>query len=169
MSFLSKLLSGKKPSLNDVVELFQGKEKPVSKPAAQTFAPAWQPQSAQAAPVPKGPSGFSWGETMPDEPNQFNYSGTYWQYFEDIFHKEFAAYTVTRQDNPFSGSAIAYYFSQGGGTLLTVELVSQHCDVYKLRRDCGKQGIPYLRFYYDHDGWWNTRAYVVQRITKALG
>ena len=30
------------------------------------------------------------------------------------------------------------------------------------------QGIPYLRFYYNHEGWWNTRSYVTRRIANAL-
>jgi hypothetical protein len=39
---------------------------------------------------------------------------------------------------------------------------------YKLRNECRAQGIPYLRFYYDHDGWWNTRSYVTRRIAGQL-
>ena len=31
-----------------------------------------------------------------------------------------------------------------------------------------KEGVPYLRFYKDHEGWWNARSYVVSRIEKAL-
>ena len=27
----------------------------------------------------------------------------------------------------------------------------------------------YLRFYIDYEGWWNTRAYVDDRVKKALG
>ena len=31
------------------------------------------------------------------------------------------------------------------------------------------QGIPYIRFYYDHEGWWNTKSYVIRRTSEALG
>ncbi len=119
-------------------------------------------------PIPaSGPSGFSWGPTMPDEENQFNFNGTYRQYFEMIFREDFPGYTV-RQETAPNGRRVTYTLLNGGAVALVVEVLSQRCDVYKNRRDCARQGIPYLRFYYDHEGWWNTRAYVVQRIGNAL-
>lgn len=171
MSLLSKLLGGKKPTLTDVVDLLQGKDAQPAKPAAPKPV---SPQNtwSNSRPEPEeaeGPSGVSWGPRMPDEPNQYNYYGTFWEYFEDIFHRDFAEYTVTRQENPRTASVYAYSFSMDGETLLMVELLSRRNDVYKLRSDCRKQGIPYLRFYYDVEGWWNTRAYVIDRIKKALG
>ena len=36
-------------------------------------------------------------------------------------------------------------------------------------QECAAAAIPYLRFYHNHDGWWNTRAYVTQRVRGALG
>ena len=50
-----------------------------------------------------------------------------------------------------------------------VEITAQSADIRKLRRDCERAGMPYLRFYYNHDGWWNARSYVVKRIKTALG
>ncbi len=173
MSLLSKLLGGKKPTISDVVDLLQGKDEPSAKPSRPESASAqntWSAstQNARTEPACEGPSGFSWGERMPDEPNQYNYYGTFWEYFEDIFHRDFAAYTVTRKENPRALSVYTYTFTNDGQTLLVVELISRRNDVYKVRNDCRKQGIPYLRFYYDVDGWWNTRAYVIDRVGKAL-
>ena len=34
--------------------------------------------------------------------------------------------------------------------------------------DVVEKGLPYLRFYFDHEGWWNTRAYVTKRVAEAL-
>ena len=177
MSLLSKLLGGKKPTLSDVVELLQGKEqKPASRPAGTGSAPS--PHStgshfAQASRQETGeetPIGRSWGERMPNEPNQYNYPGTYWDYFADIFNREFAAYRVEVRKNPRSTAIRSYHFSNpDGAPALVVELLSQGCDANQLRRDCRRQGVPYLRFYYDHEGWWNARSYVVRRINEALG
>ena len=55
------------------------------------------------------------------------------------------------------------------GLDIVVELMSENCSVKRTRRDCEAKGIPYRRFYYDHQGWWNTRKYVVTRIRQALG
>lgn len=174
MSLLSKLLSGKKPTLSDVVDLLQGKDALHDQHSHPSSAPAQSGWSASvhnnsAAPVSKATSGVSWGELKPNEPNQYNYYGTFWEYFEDIFHDEFGEYTVTRKENPRARSVYTYYFSKGDGTKLVVELLAKRNEVYKVRDDCRRQGIPYLRFYYDVEGWWNTRAYVTDRIRKALG
>ena len=170
MSLLSKLLNGKKPTISDVVDLLQGKGEASARPGSTAGTnPLSSPvQHTQPESARENPSGVSWGDRMPDEPNQYNYYGTFWEFFEDIFHRDFCEYTVTHQENPRALSAYTYYFSQGDRPLLVVELLSQRNSVYKVRRDCEKQGIPYLRFYYDHKGWWNTRAYVIERIRKAL-
>ena len=63
---------------------------------------------------------------------------------------------------------MVYTFFEGERTALIVELLSRKSDSKKLRQSCRLQGIPYLRFYYDYDGWWNTRAYVDERVGKAL-
>ena len=50
---------------------------------------AAQVSSARDAGAPAAkqpaPSGLSWGEEMPDEPNQFNYPGSYDRYFDNLF------------------------------------------------------------------------------------
>lgn len=170
MSLLSKLLGGKKPTLSEVVDLLQGKEE---KPAAQYTRPVEQSRPVCSSYEPYGeptPIGRSWGERMPDEPNQFNYPGTYIQYFEDIFHTEFAAYRVLRSENPLSEKTTIYtFFDAYDRQVLVVEITAQSADIRKLRRDCERAGMPYLRFYYNHDGWWNARSYVVKRIKTALG
>ena len=118
-------------------------------------------------PAPEA-SGFSWGPTMPDEENQFNFNGTYVQYFEKVFREEFPRYDVQKETSP-NGKRTTFFFRDGGQVAPVVEVLSQSCDVYKHRRDCAARGIPYLRFYHDHEGWWNTRAYVVKRVGEALG
>ena len=47
--------------------------------------------------------------------------------------------------------------------------MSENSEANKLRASCRAQGLPYVRFYYDHDGWWNTRSYVAGRTRAALG
>ena len=180
MGLLSKLFGNDKEAekaakdiVNGLNDLFgsaaaQGGQKPAQQ---QSYQPEQRSYTAPVQEQPvyeEGPSGDSWGPNMPAEPNQYNYYGAFWEYFEDIFHRDFAEYTVTRQENPRTASVYAYSFSMGGETLLMVELLSRRNDVYKLRSDCRKQGIPYLRFYYDVEGWWNTRAYVIDRVRKAL-
>lgn len=169
MSLLSKLLGGKKPSLSDVVELLQGKEqKPASRPVSQQPAytapkPVYQEPEGEPTPI-----GRSWGERMPDEPNQFNYSGNYREYFEEIFRQEFSELRFYREENPRSSKATAYTFYRGTEKALVIEMLAEGCDVYQLRRTCEREGTPYLRFYYNHEGWWNARSYVVKRMRNAL-
>ncbi|MCR5322221.1 MAG: hypothetical protein K6E85_02905 [Lachnospiraceae bacterium] len=112
-------------------------------------------------------SGSSWGDEMPEEENQYNYNGSFTQYFESIFSNEFAAYR-TDKENISNGSRVIYTFYSGTGKALVVELMPDSCSAYKIREDCRKAGVPYLRFYYNHNGWWNTRSYVTGRIKKAL-
>ncbi|MBQ2062766.1 MAG: hypothetical protein II458_08885 [Oscillospiraceae bacterium] len=138
----------------------QAKENDKAEPKLQT--------GSHIDPIPEdGPSGFSWGPTMPDEENQFNFNGTHIEYFEMVFREDFPGYTVRRESSP-NGKRTAFTFLDGGRVALVVEVLAQSCDVYKRRRDCAAQGIPYLRFYYDHEGWWNTRAYVDKRVGDAL-
>ena len=168
MSLLSKLLGGKKPTLSDVVELLQGKEqKPApSKPAYTAPRPA---ESVCEAFVEETPIGRSWGVKMPNEPNQFNYPGNYREYFEEIFREDFSELTFYREQNPLSYKTTSYTFFRGARKVLAIELCAQGTDVYKLRRSCEREGVPYLRFYYDHEGWWNARSYVVRRMREAIG
>lgn len=113
-------------------------------------------------------SGCSWGERMPAEPNQHNFPGSYTEYFESIFREELPQYTVT-SEAVRSGTGTVYTFLNGETKALVIELMSERCSAKALRKECQQAGVPYLRFYYDHDGWWNTRSYVVGRIKSALG
>jgi len=112
-------------------------------------------------------SGNSWGPVMPKEENQFNYKGTYKEYFNDIFRSEFSSYNIEVSDSS-NGRSTVFVFMKGDKRALVVELLSQKSSVYKLRSHCEREKIPYLRYYYDHHGWWNTRSYVTERTRKAL-
>ena len=111
-------------------------------------------------------SGDSWGEEMPAEENQYNYGGTYTEYFENIFSTDFAEY---RTEKTTEYARTAYSFYSGASKVLVVELMPESSSANKLRRECEKAGVAYLRFYYNHYGWWNTRSYVKGRISTALG
>ncbi len=110
-------------------------------------------------------SGDSWGDEMPSEENQYNYNGTYTEYFENIFSTDFSEY---RTEKSTDYARTAYTFFTGASKVLVVELMPESSSSCKLRRECEKEGTAYLRFYYNHDGWWNTRSYVKGRIGKAL-
>ena len=110
----------------------------------------------------------SWGPKMPDEENQFNYPGTYLEYFTKIFETEFPEYTIECSTGTGRRPVTVFTFWDGFKKALVVELLSQSSDVRKQRNICAKQGIPYLRYYYDHKGWWNTRSYVISRTRAAL-
>lgn len=114
-------------------------------------------------------SGFSWGDDMPAEENQFNFGGDYRAYFEKIFAEDFAGFAVDKEIPSKFPSRTIYRLSSGGSAALVVELLPDTSSTKKLRRECEAAGTPYVRFYYDHDGWWNTREYVKSRINKALG
>ncbi len=143
---------------------------PSSKPvqAQNIVSPDYQAPSD----VYNGPSGMasgnSWGPNMPKEPNQFNYHGKYDKYFREIFRDEFTDYDVTEQKLNYSRPATMYTFFKGGQKVLVVEVISENTDVYALRNKCRAEGTPYLRYYHDHDGWWNTRSYVIERTRSAL-
>ena len=172
MSLLSKLLGDKKKVLTDIVDLIQRDaqtEQPAHPNAAVNNVWSAQNSAVRADTASDGPSGVSWGSRMPDEPNQYNYPGSFEDYFADIFNREFADYRVERRQNPRSRGAYTYTLTKNAVPCLVVELLSERNEVYQVRDDCRHQGIPYLRFYYDHKGWWNTRAYVTERMRKALG
>ena len=113
------------------------------------------------------PAGRSWGPTMPEEENQYNYSGSFIQYFEHVFSEDFPAYEVSRAQG-YNAKSTVFTFRRGGMDVLIVELLSAKSDYRALRKKCRAAGLPYLRFYYDYDGWWNTRSYVTGRIREAL-
>ena len=113
-------------------------------------------------------SGFSWGPTMPDEENQYNFPGTYVEYFDKVFTENFPGYEI-RSEAAYNGRATNFYFTKDGSLALVVELLTEKSAVTALRKRCKANGVPYLRFYYDHPHWWNTKAYVLDRTERALG
>lgn len=171
MSILSKLFGGDKNAEKEVLNLLNGLF--ANQQPAQTAAPkAEAPAKTTPSPEPvrnDEPSGFSWGSVMPAEENQYNYGGTYEQYFEHVFAEDFPAYRYEKSyNNDYGNQRVIYTFFSGVTKALVLELMPEASEAVKLRNVCRAAGIPYLRFYYDHDGWWNTRAYVVSRMRNAL-
>ena len=138
-------------------------EKP-EKPAETYTAP----QAAQEAEEEElAPAGTWWGPLMPDEENQYNFKGSWQDYFDGIFRSEFADYELLRE-TVREGKGLVYRFRKNGEVALVVELMSDRSNAQKLRNSLRGTGTPYLRYYYDHEGWWNARAYVIQRTRNAL-
>ena len=170
MGLLSKIFGGDGDAEKAAKDLLQGifnaatSQKDSSDNGSSTANDPVVEEGRRSAAV----SGGSWGDEMPEEENQYNFNGSYTQYFENIFSTDFAAYR-TERENLAGGSRVVYTFYSGTGKALVVELMPESSSAYKLREDCKKAGVPYLRFYYNHDGWWNTRKYVTERIRKALG
>ena len=134
-------------------------QQPAQQPAPQSSNGGWQP--------PADPSGDSWGPEMPNEPNQYNFNGNYVQYFESILREEFAGYAVHTDASEMRRRTV-FTLTGAAGKALVVEVMTENSEARKVRRACEKEGVPYVRFYFDHDGWWNTRSYVTRRIRAAL-
>jgi len=176
MSLLSKLFGGDKDaekaakdllnSLFSAANASNSVKKTAGTPEERDdTAPAAQPDRCDD----DDPSGFSWGEKMPAEENQYNFGGTFEQYFEHVFAEDFPSYGYEKSYiDDYGKHRVVYTFISGGAKALIVELMPEKSSASKFRNECIKAGVPYLRFYYDHDGWWNTRAYVVERIRGAL-
>lgn len=169
MGILSKLFGGDKGAEKAAKDLLNGLfgEKPNQPSSSGTTVTSKPAEAPQRPASPESPSGFSWGEEMPAEENQFNYNGPFWSYFEHIFSADFPAYRVEKREIE-PRKRIAYTLWSGASKAVVVELMNESCSAYKFRNDCAKEGVPYVRFYHDHDGWWNTREYVVTRIRGAL-
>ncbi len=127
-------------------------------PARQNTAPAAAPAQASAEDYDDVPAGD----------NQYNFRGSYKEYFANIFREEFPSWEV-RQSDANGGKVTLFAFYKNGSQALLVELMSDRSEANKRRRDAQAAGIAYLRFYYDHPGWWNERSYVVSRVGKVLG
>lgn len=171
MSLISKLFGGDKKAERTAKDILNGlfgehNERPEQTPAPsqQGHAPAYE-----APAYDDSPSGFSWGDNMPAEENQYNYPGPYLDYFEHIFREDFPGYSFERTASQNTRRRYVYTFTGAAGRALVVELMSENCSSKMTRRQCEAEGVPYLRFYYDHQGWWNTREYVVTRMRKVLG
>lgn len=171
MGFLDKLL---KKGAADALRELLGNDA-ASAPQQQPSPQQPLPQQQNAPQQTFGPSGWSWGETMPDEENQYNFSGTYDQYFDTVLRQAFPEYDITMEDEDRRHGAYSKLyqaklvtFRKDGRTALMIELMSRHSSRNKMRMECMKAGIPYLRFYYDYHGWWNTKSYVTERTRRAL-
>ena len=172
MSLLSKLLGDSKKELAPVLDALKEaaqkagvdsilNDAQASRPA-QAPSPRREPERRAGA----AESGFSWGEDMPAEENQYSFQGSYLAYFDMVFSQALPQYRITRET---SGKSTVYSFWQGERKALVAELMSECSEANKLRSACRAQGLPYVRFYYDHDGWWNTGSYVISRTRAALG
>lgn len=142
-------------------KLFGGDETAPRQPAQQSA-----PRERTSAPAANGTSPR--GDALPAEENSFAFNGPYQAYFRKVFSEEFPAYQIGESPAPH-GRGTLFTFSKNGGTALVVEVMSEGCSSQKVRKSCAMQGVPYLRYYYDHRGWWNTRSYVRERTGKALG
>ena len=117
--------------------------------------------------IPDGPSGDSWGPRMPDEENQFNSGLSYQDYFNKVLTEAFPDYQIEKETVRDGKDAI-FTLTHYDSKKLVVDVRSSANNRYKIVKDCRKQYIPYVRFYYDHDGWWNTKSYVIRRCKEAI-
>lgn len=163
MGLLSKIFGGDKDVEKAAKDLLKGI---IDNAQQNQQVSAGEDESAHKA--ESSPSGFSWGEKMPAEENQYNYNGSFDEYFEGLFRSEFPELRYEK-DEISPNRRIVYTFYSGDSKALVVELMSEKSSARKLRNDCKKEGVPYLRFYFDHEGWWNTRSYVVGRMRDAIG
>ena len=149
--------------------VFTEKEQP-----AQTQKPARKSRF-----IPQEPEAYveempiSWGKKMPREENQFNFQGDFSEYFSYIFQEDFPEYDIEcdyKKKGFFKSEqdSAVYTFRKNGRIALIVQVMPENSTAYRLRKDCEKNGIPYLRFYHNHDGWWNTRAYCRARVRTKL-
>ena len=105
---------------------------------------------------------------VPAEECQYNSGLSYLDYFSKIFREDFPQYSVSLETVE-DWRRYKYTFTEGSDVKLIVELMTENSEANRLRRTCEKNGTPYLRFYFDHEGWWNTRKYVNERVSAALG
>ncbi len=166
MSLLSKLFGGAKDEVADMLK--KEAARAVKEAAKLGDTPRRAPEPTPAPRSFQAESGFSWGEDMPDEENQYNYPGTFVQYFDHVFHEEFPTLAVDHESLR-GGRSVVCTLRDGGSKVLVVELMTEKSSANKVRSECRRAGVPYLRFYYDHDGWWNTRTYVATRCRSAMG
>ena len=165
---LDNALNKMKNLADDIIDDGQvnsSQNRPVTPVAGAEPLNSRRPESVVEA---NGPSGDSWGPVMPSEENQYNSGLPYKEYFTKILTESFPSYQIEREAIR-DGSDYVFTFIQSGSKKLVIEVRSTKSSRYKLRNDCRKAGIPYLRFYYDYDGWWNTKSYVIRRAKEALG
>ena len=174
MSFLSKLFGGDKnaeKAAKDILNgLFAEANKNQNNNQQQQKKEETKPAQEQQQQQTYDPELSEW-EQIPNEECQYNYSGSFEQYFENIFAADFPAYRTEKSyvNKPDCKKRVAYTFYNGAAKVLVVELMSESCEAKKFREDVKRSGVSYLRFYYDHEGWWNKRSYVTSRIRAILG
>ncbi len=172
MGFLSKLFGGdkavEKAAKSILSNILNGTSDNTAQKTPEQNIPESPAPQDWAESYDDSPSGVSYGSRMPAEENQFNYGGSFTEYFESVFS---SCCPDLRYEKSVPGGSrrVIYVFYAGMERVLVVEVMSEKCSAKKLRNDCRRSGTPYLRFYYDHHGWWNTRSYVSGRITAALG
>ena len=189
MSLLDLLNKVKKDVIDKVADELVGKPaEAAAQEAAEAVAEAIGAEPAKPKPIEVIPGGIqngyvvpsgnpapaapafdsSWYDEVPAEECQYNYSGPYLEYFSKVFREDFPRYDVTLETIDES-RRYKYTFRFGGEVKLIVELMTEKSCANAFRRECQRNGIPYLRFYFDHEGWWNTRAYVDERVGEVLG
>ena len=171
MGILSKLFGGDKEAekaANDLLSILAKANGPQQKP--QQTQPKQEEKPKQEPQPQYDDEDLSEWEKIPAEECQYNFSGSFEQYFEHVFAEDFPGYRVEKAyvNKPDYKKRVAYSFYNGASKVLVIELMPESSEAKKFREDTKKAGISYLRFYYDHEGWWNTRTYVKQRIQAVL-
>lgn len=171
MGFFSKLFGKDSEGVDKLADMF-GSEKHYFDNLRHDDAPEPpkqpRPQKNGEQPPQRGYS--PWGPLMPVEENQYSFQGSYTEYFSKVFAEEFPEYAVTCEDIDRRGShRVVYTFRRNDRVQLIVELLSETSSTRTLRNECLRNGTPYLRFYYNHHGWWNARSYVAGRVRSKLG
>ena len=123
--------------------------------------------SSDPAPAELAPAGTYWGPVMPAEENQYNFNGPYIEYFRQIFKTEFPEYGLD-YGKERTWHSEHFTFWDGERKALVVEILPKRSNAKIIRARCRAEGVPYLRYYHDVEGWWNVRSYVVERTRKAL-
>ena len=148
-------------------KLFGSETEKMAKDLLSGLAENSNQSGTQESDAPIEGIGCSYGPKKPAEENQYNFNGNYVKYFETIYGEEFPEYQIDHEDEERLRSSI-FTFRRNGQIALVVELLSETSRRKKVRTDCAMNHIPYLRFYYNHHGWWNTRSYVINRTKDAL-
>ncbi|MBR4206318.1 MAG: hypothetical protein IKQ92_12665 [Clostridia bacterium] len=166
MGILSKLLknAGAEKAVNSFLKSLASSS--ASSPAQPAPSAPQSPAVSHEAPV-RAAHGLSWGEDMPAAENQYSYSGSYVDYFLMILREDFPGYRAEHQPTR-PGNGTLFRLFDANGLALVMEVLSETSESKKTRTECRARGIPYVRFYHNHHGWWNVRSYVRDRIANAL-
>ena len=158
MGIFSKLIGGLASGQDPKEVLKKAADELLNTSGARPEAPAPEP----SAPAEPG---------IPAEENQYNSGLSYEDYFRKVFSEEFPACELRFSKVPGKSAYVStrVSFHSAEREVLVVELKSERNENNALRRECERLGVPYLRFYYDHSGWWNTRSYVADRVRRVLG